>query len=917
MSALATNAEVIGRDAELDAIAQFLEGDAATALVLEGEPGIGKTTLWLAALERAGYLGQRVLRARPAPVESSLSLAGLGDLLFDVADSCRESLPGAQRHALAAALAEDEEGSARVGGNLLGVAVLGVLSSLAAGRPLLLAIDDLQWLDEATGAVLVYAFRRLGSAEVRLLATCRGEPGAPLPFRLEHALDERSLFRLPLTPLSEGAIRRLLRLRLGLSLSRVEMHGLYEATQGNPFFALELGRSGLKTDTSGSIVVPRSLRMLVGERLQALPRRTRDVLPMVAALADRSERVLARVGVRAELEPALEANVLELEDGRMRFTHPLIRAVVWAGTDDTRRREVHRALANAVEDPEQRAVHLAAVADSPDPEVADLLESAAERAERRGAPAAAAELLDQARELTPAEELGRWARLAAHAAAAHAEAGHWENVRELVDESQRRLPPGPERAEILVTEAEMRPGLQSVFRQAVVEAGEAPAGVRALIGLAEQAALAGQWAESVDRAREAATRAEFLGDRALLGVALSYLGGLKLLDTQLDGRREIEEALAIEKELGSLPTSVYESPLMWRGVSLLFGDDPDGARPIFEEQLASAAEQGDDMSAFQFKQLLLYSELRAGSSATARTIGRMALEQVESLGFEYGRPVLLGALATIEAYTGDLEQARALGTEAVSTLTAFGDRLWSTHALAALILTELCAGDAAAVLAHADEVAGRFPGRECWWSYHQGDEIEALVLVGEHERALARVEALRRAGAELDLPRFLAWAARGEGYVHAARGDLASAREALEKALGQHERHKLPFEHARTLLAYGHVLRREAQRRVSREVLGEALALFERLGARHFAAAAQAELKHVGGRPPAGEDELTGAEDRIARLVAAGLSNKEVAAQLYVTVSTVEATLTRVYAKLGLSSRSQLARALGEHADHG
>jgi DNA-binding CsgD family transcriptional regulator/predicted ATPase len=881
MSSIAANAEVVGREAELEAIDRFLGSEAGRALVLEGEPGIGKTTLWRVALERARALGQHVLAARPAPVETSLALAGLGDLVGDVADSEREELPEVQRRALAAALAEDGPGSSHLDVRVLGVAVLGLLGSLAAAGPVLLAIDDLQWLDEASGAVVVYAFRRLRAENVRLLAACRGEPGDPLPFDLDRALDERSPARLPLGPLSEGAIRRLLRLRLGLGLSRVELHALYEATGGNPFHALELGRAGPRTDETGSILLPASVQRLVGRRLRALPEPTREALPFVAALADRNASVLARAGVLEALEPAIDAEVLESEEGRLRFVHPLVCAAVWAGTSDARRSEIHRSLAEAVEDLEQRAQHLAAAAEPPAAEVAGLLEEAARSAQRRGAPAAAADLLDRARALAPADADRLWARLAARAAAAHAEAGHWDSVRELVEEAQARLPPGRERAEILVTEAEMR--------------------------------LAGRWAESVEMARQATALARSLEDRALLGVALSFLGGLKLLDTQLDGRREIGESLAIEDELGGLPTSVYESPRMWQGAALLFGDDPGRARPIFEERLAVASERGDDLSAFQFMQLLVFAELRAGNPAAARTIGRSALERVETLGYDYGRPIILGALSAVEAHDGDLDRARTLGTESVSVLTAFGDRLWSTHVLAALLLTELCAGDAAAAIAHAEEISGRFPDRECWWSYHQGDEIEALLLAGEQERALARVEALRRAGAELELPRFLAWAERGEGLVQAARGNLVAAESAFEAALAHHERFPLPFERARTLLAYGHVLRRETRRRAARAALGEALTAFEQLGARHFLAAARAELKHVGGRPPAGEHELTGAEDRIAHLVASGLSNKEVAAQLFVTVSTVEATLTRVYAKLGLSSRSQLTHLLTEH----
>jgi DNA-binding NarL/FixJ family response regulator len=220
-----------------------------------------------------------------------------------------------------------------------------------------------------------------------------------------------------------------------------------------------------------------------------------------------------------------------------------------------------------------------------------------------------------------------------------------------------------------------------------------------------------------------------------------------------------------------------------------------------------------------------------------------------------------------------------------------------------------------AALAHVDAISAVFPdGRDSWWSRHQGDELEVLVLAGEYERALERIEALRRAGAELGLARFHAWAERGQGLLHAARGDLPGAREALESSLRHHERVPDRLERARTLLIYGNILRRNKQRRAARAALGEARAEFERIGAGHFARLAAEELKHVAGRAATREGELTETEDRVARLVAGGLSNKEVATRLFVTVSTVEATLTRVYAKLGIHSRAQLILTMDESA---
>ena len=911
MAILLARAGVVGRSEEMSAVDRFLTGNAGRSLFFEGEPGVGKSTVLHAAIERAQELGFDVRTARPAMVETALSFAGLRDLLAGVPFSTRERLPEIQRHALAVALAEEEAGSAPIDSGILGVATRGLLAFLAANGGLLLAIDDLQWLDESTAIVLVYALRRAGDADIRVLATRRGRSTDALPFGIEGALDEESLERLDLGPLSEGATRRMIRVRLGLELTRAELHALYNVTGGNPFYSLELARSGVELDESGSLHLPRSLDDVASARLELLSGKAKEALLFVAALADPRQDVLERLGVIQEVQLGVDAGVLEVEGDSFRFAHPLMRAAAWLGASRERRRAVHRRLAAAVPDLEQRARHLAAATQPPSATVADLLEVAGTNAYLRGAPTAAAELLDRALELAPTGDSDRWGRLAVCAAEAHARASRWDSVSVLVQQAQERLAAGPERAAILVAAAEMRPGLEELLRQAVNEAGETAAGIRARIGLSEQAAFAGRWQDAIDQANEAAAVARVSADRSLLGVALGWLGGMKHLDTRLDGWRELDEALAIQQELGCFPTSAFDSSQTWRACALSWADDFEGAGELLERSLAVASERGDDMSAFQLMQLLILVELRAGRWSAARSTGQEAAELIELLGYEFGHAVLLSGLSRIAGYEGNLEEARVLATQSFDALTTFGDRLWSTFALGSLVFTELCMGNVAGAIAHADAIGERFPdGRESWWTYHQGDEIEACALAGELERALCRIAAVRRAGTALELPRFQTWAERGEGLVRVAEGDLPGATRALESALRLHERYRSPFERARTLLAYGHVLRRSKRRHDARAVLVEALEAFERLGARHFAQGVRDEMRHVGGRPPAGAHELTGAEDRIARLVADGRSNKQVAAELFVTVSTVEAALTRVYRKLGIASRSQLRDAL-------
>jgi DNA-binding CsgD family transcriptional regulator len=909
--------KLIGRAAELEAVDAFLGGGAARVLVLEGEAGIGKTALWRAGIQAAHERGFDVLRARPATAEASLTLSGLHDLLDGVPPRFKARLPEVQQRALAAALGEEAPAGSSSDAGVLGVAVLRLVGTVAAERPVLLAIDDLQWLDEATGALLVYALRRAGDAPIRLLATCRARAGAALPFALQDSIDPASLARLAVGPLSEGAIRRLLRVRLGLSLSRIQAHAVYSASDGNPFFALELGRAGIETDGWGALLLPRSLYELLDLRLGDLPSATRDSLLYVAALADPTVRALELAGVSGGLDHALASGVLELEGERIRFAHPLMSSASRSIAGDEQRREVHRVLAETAEDPEQRALHLAAVAEPPDVPVSRLLEEAGRNALRRGAPARASVLFDEARRLAPALPVDDWARLAALAVEAHVAAGHWDDVDELVEAARLRLPAGPERGAILVASADLRPGLDLLLRQVVSDAGETAAGVRARLGLTEQSALAGRWSESIEVATEAEALARSLGDRGLLGVALAYLGGMKLLDSRLEGIYEIDASIAIEDELGGLPGSVFQSPRMWLASARLWSGDVDSGRAILQKQLSTAADRGDEMSVFQLRQILILLELRAGELAAARTLAEEELEQIETLGYGYGRPILSSALACLEAWEGNLERARELGDAALEALTPVGDRLWSTHAHASLLLADVCAGDGPSGLAHAESIEQALAGRpECWWSYHQANELEALVLAGEHERALARADALRRAGRANALSRFLAWAERGEGLVRLARGEPAAALSSFESALRYHDGFVGPLERARTLLAYGHALRLERHRSAARAALDEALRAFDLAGAARFARATREEMAHLGGRAPANGRRLTGAEERIARLVAGGLSNKDAAAELYLSVSTVEAALTRVYRKLGVSSRSQLAGLLAGDAPH-
>src|SRR5919198_3868356 len=389
---MATHAPVgvFGRDEELAVVRGFLAAPERwpSALVAEGEAGIGKTTLWRAGVEAARKLPALVLTAAPAEVETKLSFAALGDLLEGVLDDVLPELPGPQRRALEGALLPGEPEGLPPDQRAIALGFLGAVRILARKGRVVVAVDDLQWLDAPSGFVLEFALRRLRDEPVGLLFALRA--GQKQTLALERALPEERLRSLPVGPLSLGALHHLLNDRLGLVLSRPKVRRLHELSGGNPFYALELGRS-LQRGTirlEPGEPLPSTLAALIQDRLAALPNETRAALLVASALSQPTLGLVACVAgsdPEEQLAPALEARVVELDEDRILFSHPLLASGVYATAGPAERRALHRRLAQIVPDPEEHARHLALGAKGPDPHVAARLEAAARRAHARGA----------------------------------------------------------------------------------------------------------------------------------------------------------------------------------------------------------------------------------------------------------------------------------------------------------------------------------------------------------------------------------------------------------------------------------------------------------------------------------------------------------------------------------------------------
>ena len=422
-------------------------------LVIDGEAGIGKTTLFDATLTNAREHGFAIFWCRPAAAEAAFSFAAVADLLSPVLPDGLERLPGPQRRALAAALLLDElEGSAP-DKRAIAFAVYQLLRE-RGGSPLLIGVDDVQWLDAASASVLAFALRRLAAAPAAILVARRSSGGEPAPLGLDRTLPSEQLRRLRLGPLSLGATHRLLRERVGVSFPRPTLVQLHETSGGNPFYALELGRaleqSGRRAGAGERLTVATSISGLISARLAALSEDVREVLEPVALLSQPMVSIVEAVAsdtttVHGRLRTAEAAAVVELDDERVRFSHPLLAACVEAELDPRRRRSLHRRLAELVGDPEQRARHLALGANGPSGEVAKQLEAASAIAALRGASVAAAELAELSVSLTPSNAGGEvLLRRRLLAADHHYASGDAERPRAILEPLLDQLPAGSE-----------------------------------------------------------------------------------------------------------------------------------------------------------------------------------------------------------------------------------------------------------------------------------------------------------------------------------------------------------------------------------------------------------------------------------------------------------------------------------------
>ena len=922
--------EVVGREPELAVLQRFLDSipSAPSALLLSGDPGIGKTTVWKEGLADALLRDYRILSCGPIEAETRLSYAALGDLLEPILEEALPSLPEPQRLALEVALLRSPSSGARADQRAVSLAVLGCLRSVASTSPVVVAVDDIQWMDLPSARVLQFVVRRLKDEQIGLITAARGARADDDPLGVVSAFAEDRAHAVHVGPLSQDALERVLRAKVGEGFSRTTLLSLHEMSGGNPFFAQEIGLALLRRGggvTAGErLPIPGRLQELIEDRLEGLPSRTIEALEIVSALSAPTFDVIAAAiapsrGVDDRLGPAIDNGVVEAVGDRLRFTHPLLASAVYQKIPPARRRELHARLATIVRDPEERARHLALSVEGPDVAVAAALEEAAVLAFSRGAPQSAAELWEMARRATPPDRGEDLVRRTHQAGVAHHECGDTSLARSVLEQAVDLSMAGPARGRVLLdlgmalAETEGWRGAWAVFEAARGEAGDDLA-LRARVeqNLGYTWLFRGDLAASERHAHAALQLAEELQEPRVMAEAFVAYPFVEFVLGRGVDQELLDRGIALEGHMeGEFKSHVLRASFTVAQL-LKFTDRLDQARRTFTDLLGDAAAHAAEMAIPQIRYHLADLECRAGNWDAAMEHAQESRAAAQRIRMGPMSAEGHFAVGLVEAHLGQADPARLEALEGLRIAEAAGEILLLIPNLSVLGFLELSLGrpaEADAYLSRAVELVEAMGVREPAYFRIVPDEVEALVALGRLEEAEALLAPFEEAGTNLDRAWALATGARCRALVLAARGDLPAASAAVDEAVIQHDRLPLPFELGRTLLVKGTVQRRAKRKRDARDTLEQALEIFEGLGAVQWAERTRAELARIGGRAPSSVD-LTPTETRVAELVAAGGTNREVADALFVSVHTVEANLKRIYRKLGIRSRTELASAL-------
>lgn len=917
---------LIGRDGECEQLLQLLHdgrNGRGRMLVITGDAGVGKSTLLEFA--RSHSEGALILSAVGAETESEIPYVNLSDVFRPVIDEIAQ-LPPRQAEALSGALALGPDRA----GDRFGVAAatLSLFGVLADARPVVVIIDDAQWIDYFSSEALAFAAKRLKGSAITFLVSMRSETATSSPFRREQTL--------ALSGLDTSSARELLR-QTGRRLGPAATARLISEAGGNPLALRELpsllSPEDLAVWSRGLEPLPIDsvLQEAFSDRARDLPAETQDVLLLIATLGsvpfEVVERAMHAQGVsKAALEDAEQAGLMVEEGGRWQLRHPLLRAAVYQAASPSRRRRTHllaAAVLERVEVPnalERRSWHLVSAGGTADDALARTLETASTEELSRANFAVASKLLERSASLTAtrADVAPRLLRAADSARLAGA-----------IDDAQRLLV----RALELAADRELTVAIEYYLSRIEVWRGTAIAGRNRLVDLANvvqpvdgvmaarmlsDAALASIEIGEVAQAAEMSERA--LGLLAANGTTSLETAMVRAL--VLGARGEVAEARALltqhARQLDEVDALAFSATSPNRSsandqlglvaaLAHLAVEEPDRAEALLERAVGHARDESA-IGVLPFRLgRLAWVQVWQGRWAAARASATEALQLADDTGWVAERPSSLSALARVEAAIGLDADCRAHVAQAEEAADRRGVRPYYESARAALGLLELTRGNGRAALLHLEQVADFTEGTGLadtplmWWS---GDLIEAYVSqerFADAYRVLSRLETGLNASAR---PVAAAVVARSRALLESEDFERHMA-----EALRWHAQSSMPFERARTELRLGSHLRRHQHRVQARAYLDSALATFGRLGAAPWRERTLAELEATGvhlGERSTELGRLTPQEFQVAQYVARGLSNREVATAMFLSVKTIEYHLGNTFHKLGIRRRSQL-----------
>jgi ATP/maltotriose-dependent transcriptional regulator MalT len=902
------------------AVRGFLDSTTVgpSALLIEGEPGIGKTTLWLAAVERAQHRGFRVLSTRAAAAESVLAYTALADLLDEVDAQAWADLPTPQLLAVDQVLLRADN-DAVTDQRAVAAAFLSVIERLSDEGPVLLAIDDLQWLDPSSMHVLAFAARRL-NGPTGLLASVRTESGEGAPAPWLQMPRPEAVNRIRLRPLTLADLHSAVSSRLRRPFSRPTIGRIHQVSGGNPFYAIELARAIDEHSPGTEISLPRTLADVVSTRIGSLDTDVHDALLAASCLPVPTVEMVCTATCNDDdrlvelLETAESRGIIAIDGNRIQFTHPLLARDVYTQATPGRRRSMHRRLAEIVDEPELRARHLALATTSGDQVTLEALDTAAEKARVRGAPAAAAELMDLAIGLG-GDTAERRLRSALH----HFDAGDPDRAAVLLAETIEQLSSGDLRAEALSRLAVVRLYGEGFFettrllRDALDEVRDNHAlRVQILVTLAYTLHHGNQVTEGVTTAEQAVAIAETLDNPHLLSLALGMLVTMRFAAGQGFDEPLLQRALELEDPEAFTP--LVFRPSVQHALLLEWTGRLDEARAALDEICARCLEKGEEGEHVFICQHVVISAIWRGDFVQANLVAEDAFEEARQLGGHTPQFLTLSLRAQLAAYAGQEAASRHAIEDALERGRRTGTLRLSERVLAVLAFLEVSLDNHEAAVAAVQPMLAAFDPEstptELPNAAYLPDVVEALVQLDRLAEAEPLTTALERNGRALDRPWMLAVGARCRAMLLAAEGDLDAAYAKAQAAMAAHENLPMPFERARTQLLLGLLARRQRKKESASLNLREALNTFERLSIPLWAARARAELARANVSPHR-SGQLTTSERRVAELAASGMKNRDVAAALFISPKTVEANLARIYRKLGIKSRAELGRHIG------